>query len=384
MSDTATSKVYFCDLNTDGNEHLLHKLKRLIEAAGIRTIDFDRKFTAIKMHFGEYGNLGFLRPNWAKVVVDEVRALGGRPFLTDCNTLYPGRRKNALEHLDLAMENGFTPLSTGCQIIVGDGLTGTDEVEVPVSGGTYIQKARIGRAVMDADILISLTHFKGHIETGFGGAMKNIGMGCGSRAGKMEMHSASGPAISEVKCIGCGKCKRFCAAGAIYYTGKGKEARAHIDYDVCTACGNCIAACPTDAITSNFDAAGAVLDAKIAEYCKAVLAGRPNFHIALAVDVTPKCDCWGGGNDRVIVPNIGMFASFDPVALDHACADAVNAQPANPDSLLGEALASQPHNHGDKPVDYFHAINPNTDWQAQIAHAEEIGLGNSAYELIRI
>ena len=160
------------------------ELQRLRRTAGIDQIDMDGKFVAIKMHFGELGNLGLLRPNYARAVADVVKSLGGKPFLTDCNTLYPGSRKNALEHLYCAWENGFTPMTVGCPILIGDGLKGTDDVEVPVEGGEYVTAAKIGRAVMDADIFISLSHFKGHETTGFGGAIKNIGMGCGSRAGK--------------------------------------------------------------------------------------------------------------------------------------------------------------------------------------------------------
>ena len=197
------AKVYFDDFRAPVGTSVLKKLDRLIRKAGMEEMDFQRKLVAIKMHFGEPGNLTFLRPNYAKVVADMVKELGGVPFLTDCNTLYAGRRKNALEHLDAAYENGFSPLSTGCQIVIGDGLRGTDDVEVPVRGGAYIQTAKIGRAVMDADVFISLTHFKGHEATGFGGAIKNIGMGCGSRRGKMEQHAAGKPRVSRRRCVGC-------------------------------------------------------------------------------------------------------------------------------------------------------------------------------------
>ena len=187
----AESKVYFTDFRTIAfGDSLPIKLKKLIRKAGIGQIDMDGKFVAIKMHFGELGNISYLRPNYAKAVADVVKELGGKPFLTDCNTMYPGSRKNALEHLECAWENGFTPLSVGCPVIIGDGLKGTDDVAVPVVGGEYVKEAKIGRAVMDADVFISLTHFKGHEMTGFGGAIKNIGMGCGSRAGKTPSSTA--------------------------------------------------------------------------------------------------------------------------------------------------------------------------------------------------
>lgn len=189
------STVYFTDFRCPVGTSQLDKLKKVCLAAGIKNIDMDGKFVAIKMHFGELGNLAFLRPNYAKAVADLCKAQGGVPFLTDCNTLYPGSRKNALEHLDCANLNGFNTITTGCQILIGDGLRGTDEVEVPVPNAEYCPAPKIGRAIMDADIFISLTHFKGHESTGFGGAIKNIGMGCGSRAGKMEQHTSGKPAI---------------------------------------------------------------------------------------------------------------------------------------------------------------------------------------------
>ena len=179
-----TSKVYFTDFRCKVDEGPAHKLSRLIDKAGLGEIDMDGKFVAIKMHFGELGNMSYLRPNYAKAIVDYVKARGGKPFLTDCNTMYPGFRKNAIEHLYCAWENGFTPLTVGCPVIIGDGLKGTDDIGVPVQGGEFVKEARIGHAIMDADIFISLAHFKGHELTGFGGAIKNIGMGCGSRAGK--------------------------------------------------------------------------------------------------------------------------------------------------------------------------------------------------------
>ncbi len=208
------SKVYFTDFRVHHEESLTHKLQRLLDKAGLGNIDMDGKYVAIKMHFGELGNLAFLRPNWAKAVADYVKAHGGKPFLTDCNTLYVGSRKNALDHLSTAYENGFSPLSTGCHVIIADGIKGTDEALVPVKGD-YVKEAKIGQAIMDADIIISLNHFKGHESTGFGGAIKDLGMGCGSRAGKMEMHAAGKPEVDQSLCVGCGFCQKNCAHDAI-------------------------------------------------------------------------------------------------------------------------------------------------------------------------
>lgn len=372
----SVSKVYFTDLRAKNGDNLLNKLQRLIKTAGIGNIDFQDKYVAIKMHFGEPGNLAFLRPNYAKAVADVVKELGGKPFLTDCNTLYVGGRKNALDHLDSANLNGFNPMTTGCQILIADGLKGTDEALVPVEGGTYIKEAKIGRAVMDADVLISLSHFKGHEAAGFGGAIKNIGMGCGSRAGKMEMHSAGKPHVLQDLCVGCHMCAKICAHDAPQFT----DNKASIDHDKCVGCGRCIGVCPKDAIAAASDESNDILNCKMAEYTKAVINGRPNFHISLVIDVSPNCDCHGE-NDAAIVPNVGMFASFDPVALDVACADAVNAQPVLSNSRLSEALAEHKE---DCCHDHFHHIFPDTNWQSAIEHGVKIGIGNSEYELVTV
>ena len=367
------SKVYFADLRADMHENLQQKLTRLMKTAGMGDIDFQDKFVAIKLHFGEPGNLAFLRPNWARTVADFVKERGGKPFLTDCNTLYVGGRKNALDHMDSAMLNGFNPMTTGCQIIIADGLKGSDEVEVPVAGGEYVKNAKIGRAVMDADVFISLTHFKGHETAGFGGCLKNIGMGCGSRAGKMEQHNAGKPHVAEKYCIGCGQCRRVCAHGApIIENGK-----AHIDHDKCVGCGRCIAVCPKDAVQINWDESTTNLNYKIAEYTKAVVDGRPCFHISLVIDVSPTCDC-RPENDMAIVPNVGMFASFDPVALDMACVDAVNAQTPLRGSAADDAHAKA-HVH-----DHFQRLHPDTNWRSCLEHGEKIGIGSRDYELVKI
>ena len=365
------AKVYFTDFRATPNQNLLQKLKKLIKAAGIEQIDFKDKYTAIKIHFGEPGNLSYLRPNYAKAVVDVVKELGGKVFLTDCNTLYVGRRKNALDHLDAAYENGYNPFTTGCQIIIGDGLKGTDETLVPIDG-EYIKEAKIGHAIMDADIFISLTHFKGHESTGFGGALKNIGMGCGSRAGKMEMHSAGKPIVEQDKCIGCGSCRKNCAHDAISFD---ENRKAGIDHNKCVGCGCCIGACPVDAVEAGWDEANDVLNRKIAEYTLAVVKDRPQFHISLIVDVSPFCDCHAE-NDAPIIPDVGMLASFDPVALDKACVDLCNQQEVIANSRLGE----QPHTHHD----HFTDTHPDTNWKSAIEHGVKIGLGTDQYELITV
>lgn len=366
----AVSNVYYTNMRTTLTENLLQKLERLVKKAGMMDIDFNNKYTAIKIHFGEPGNLAYLRANYSKVLVDLIRSQGGKVFLTDCNTLYVGRRKNALDHLDAAYENGYNPFTTGCHIMIADGLKGTDEALVPIDG-EYVKEAKIGRAIMDADIIISLTHFKGHEATGFGGALKNLGMGSGSRAGKMEMHNAGKPFVHTDKCVGCGACQRNCAHGAITVL----ERKASIDTNKCVGCGRCIGACLVDAVDSMCDEANDILNRKIAEYTLAVLKDRPNFHVSLVVDVSPNCDCHSE-NDAPIVPNVGMFASFDPVALDMACVDAVNRQPV----LAGSFLSEQEHHSHD----HFINTHPDTNWETCIDHAVKLGLGNKEYNLITI
>lgn len=347
-----------------------------MKQAGFENIDFKDKFTAIKIHFGEYGNLAFLRPNYAKVVADYVKELGGKPFLTDCNTLYVGSRKNALDHLETAYLNGFSPLQTGCHVIIGDGLKGTDEALVPING-EYVKEAKIGQAIMDADIFISLTHFKGHEMAGFGGAIKNIGMGCGSRAGKMEQHCDGKPSVNSETCVGCGACYRICAHQAPEIHDK----KAVINHDKCVGCGRCLAVCPKDAISADFSDSIAMLNYKMAEYSLAVCKDRPCFHISLICDVSPNCDCHAE-NDIPIIPNVGMLASFDPVALDQACADLCNQMPVTSGSILDDNCKNcHDHNHEHEHHDHFQMTHPDTEWESCLAHAQKIGLGSREYEL---
>jgi uncharacterized Fe-S center protein len=324
------------------------------------------------------------------MIADYVKKAGGKVFLTDCNTLYVGKRKNALDHIDSAYENGYNPFCTGCHVIIGDGLKGTDDVFVDV-GGEFVKQAKIGRAVMDADIIISLTHFKGHEAAGFGGALKNIGMGCGSRAGKMEMHNSGKPFVNTKKCVGCKACAKQCAHGAISYVGK----TASIDKSKCVGCGRCIGICAFNAITVSWDEANDVLNKKIAEYSLAVLDKRPHFHISLVMDVSPNCDCHSE-NDLPIIPDVGMFASFDPVALDVACADAANKQPVVAGSYLDKmkgkgtaagkgtsAIISAAGGNG-ASADHFTTAHPETDWRVCVEHAKKLGLGNTEYLLTEV
>ena len=367
------SKVYFTDMRVEVGDSLLAKFRRLIDKAGIADIDLKGKYVAVKVHFGEVGNMAFLRQQYARVLCDRIKELGGKPFLTDCNTLYIGYRNNALDHLDAAYMNGYNPLATGVHTIIADGLRGTDEREIPVAGGEYVKYAKIGAAVAEADVFISLSHFKGHVAAGFGGALKNIGMGCGSKKGKMEMHSSGTPYIDKDRCIGCRMCVLHCNNNGVHVLAR----KAEIDETHCVGCGYCIAYCPMGAIMTKWDEAKPIMNRKIAEYAKAVLFDKPSFHISLVTNVSPDCDC-EAGNDVAVVPDIGMFASLDPVAMDQACVDMVNASPIVPGSAADVEDKHEGHN------DVFHLVHPDTDWEAGLVHAEKIGIGTREYEIVNV
>ena len=351
-----TSKVYFTNLRTTPSSNLLDKMERLVKRAGIANIDFKNQFVAIKIHFGEPGNLAYIRPNYAARLVSLLRELGAKPFLTDCNTLYSGRRSNAVDHLQSAMENGFNPMSAGCNVIIADGVKGTDYREIEIDG-QYCKAPKIGAAIADADIIISMNHFKGHEQAGFGGALKNLGMGCASVGGKLELHCASQPRIDTEACKGCNICVKHCAHDAIHLNNSRK---AEIDYERCVGCGQCVALCQYDGAVMGEGDTSERLNYKIDEYTKAVLADKPHFHVSFIMNVSPECDCWNH-NDAAIIPDLGIAASFDPVALDKACADMVINAPIIGGNKLAE---THPHEHLEGE-DKFHLIHPDTNWQAE-------------------
>jgi uncharacterized Fe-S center protein len=368
---TEASRIYFTDMRTRPGHNLLDKLEALVRAAGIEQLDFKGKFVALKLHLGEPGNLAYIRPNYVARVVRLVRELGGKPFLTDCSTLYTGGRSNAVDHLQSAQENGFNRIAVGADVIIADGLKGTDYREIPVHL-KQCETAKIGTAIADADIIVSLTHFKGHEQTGFGGAFKNIGMGSGSRGGKMQMHSDSKPKIVAEKCVACGMCVRACPQQTILWNA---DHKASIDYTRCVGCGQCVAVCMYGAARPVFTGTNDALNEKIAEYAWAVLHDKPAFHVSFVMNVSPNCDCWNM-NDAPIVPDIGIAAGFDPVALDQACVDLVNKASA----AKGSALTDKDYKEGDK----FTHVHPDTNWQSCLAHAEDIGLGTRRYELVTL
>jgi uncharacterized Fe-S center protein len=369
------SKVFFTDLKTNPNNNLLKKLEHLIRKAGIDSIDFSRKLTAVKIHFGEPGNLAYIRPNFASAMVKYLKSKEAWPFLTDANTLYHGERSNAIDHINAAHKNGFNPIVVDCPVIIADGLRGADQTEVLLDL-EHCKTAKIGKAIADADIIISMNHFKGHELTGFGGALKNLGMGCASVGGKLELHSTSTPRIVPENCTGCHICEKYCAQNAIMV---GRDKIAHINIEKCVGCGQCIAVCQYDAAQVVWESASEFVAAKIAEYAYAVVKDKPAFHVNFIMQVSPDCDCWNF-NTIPLVSDIGIAASFDPVALDQASVDMVKEAPA----LAGSKIHSGKEQDHFIGTDKFHLAHPNTQWEAGLEHAEKIGLGTRIYDLIKV
>jgi hypothetical protein len=370
-----TSKVYFTDLHANARVNLLQKLENLVRKAGIDSMAVEKKFTALKIHFGEPGNLSYIRPNFVATIVNYLKNRGAIPFLTDANTLYVGQRSNAVDHHRAAWENGFSPLVTGCPVIIADGLRGSDYTEILLDL-EYCKTAKISRAIADSDVIITLTHFKGHELTGFGGTLKNLGMGCASIGGKLELHSTSSPVIAPENCTGCRICEKYCAQGAIRVES---DRIARIDYEKCVGCGQCIAVCQYDAARAVWNGASETAGCKIAEYSLAVLKDKPNFHVSFILDVSPDCDCWNF-NDYPLIADIGIAASFDPVALDQACADMVKAAPLLPNSRISDGKSQNTHEGEDK----FKMTHPNIHWESGLEHAEKIGLGTRKYEVVTV
>jgi len=375
---TTPSNVYFTNLRTNPNANLLDKLERLVKKAGIEQINFKMQYVAVKLHFGEPGNLAYIRPNYVARIVELIKKMGGKPFLTDSNTLYTGGRSNAVDHINSAMSNGFNPIAVNAPVIIADGLKGTEYCEIEINQ-EYCKTAKIGTAVANADIVISMNHFKGHELSGFGGALKNLGMGAASVSGKLELHSGSQPVIETNNCTGCNICVKHCAHDAVKLDGNKK---AVINKKKCTGCGQCVALCQYDGAVVVDWGTSAGLNCRIAEYTLAILQDKPHFHISFIMNVSPDCDCWGH-NDMAVVPDIGMAASFDPVALDYACADLVSQAPIMKGSALDEKCScGKEHNHEGK--DKFKILHSNIDWQVGLAHAEKIGVGKQAYNLVKV
>lgn len=364
------AEVFFTDLRASSKENLLDKLAGLCKRAGLMDIVKKNDLVALKIHFGEKGNLAYIRPQFVRLIVDNVRAAGGKPFLTDANTLYVGSRANSVDHLETAVWNGFDFAVVNAPLIIADGLTGKEYVNIPIKG-MHFQEVKIGSAAVHANALVSITHFKGHELTGFGGTLKNIGMGLGSRSGKQMMHSDVLPSVKAEKCLACGMCSHWCPAGAINVT-----THAAIDEQLCWGCGECTVTCPERAIGINWKSRPDVVQEKIVEYTMGALKNKQDkaVHISFVMNVSPECDCCSF-NDSPVVRDIGILASRDPVALDQACIDLVNGEKALP----GSRLADNPDTK-----DKFGTLYKNVDWSVQLAYGEKMGLGVREYRLIPI
>ena len=366
------STVYFADMRTSQKENLFAKIGNLLQQCGIAERITDGDLTAIKVHFGEKGNHTFIRPIFLRKVVDEVKACGGKPFLTDSSTLYPGQRKEAVSALSCAVENGFAYAVVGAPLIMCDGLRGHTAVDVEIEG-ELLSSVSIAAEIIEADALVAVSHFKCHELTGFGGTLKNLGMGCSSRNGKMQQHSTVAPKVAAKICTGCRICLKSCAHDAIVML----NGKAVINPEECVGCSRCISACPATAINIQWNEAASLVMKKMAEYATGALSRKDGKTLFLnfITQVSPACDCYGHA-DAPIVNDIGICASTDPVALDQACADLVNAARGNPDTALTSGLEPG----GDK----FRGVHPDIDWEIQLEHGEIIGLGTRTYELVKI
>ncbi|MGE5404404.1 MAG: DUF362 domain-containing protein [Candidatus Saccharibacteria bacterium] len=365
------SKVYFTDLQTGNKLSLLDKLEKLFDKADLAETIAPKDLVAIKLHFGEPGNLAYIRPQYVRRMVDKIKKLGGKPFLTDANTLYVGQRANAVDHLDSAIINGFDYAVVGAPLVIADGLTGKDYVKVPIDG-KHFKEVNIGAAAYHADAMLVMTHFKCHELTAAGGAIKNVGMGLGSRSGKQQMHSDVIPKINEKMCKGCKKCTKWCPADAITM----KEKKAVINEKKCWGCGECAVTCPHGSIGINWRTRPEAVGEKMAEYTLGAVANKMDKvgYINFVVDVSPQCDCYGF-NDIPVAPNLGILASRDPVAIDQACIDLVNQAPSVKGCVIEHLAPGE---------DKFKHVHPGMDWLPQLEHAEKLGLGSRKYKLIEV
>ncbi len=367
-----SSQVYFIDFRADVQKNIMFKLRGLLDAAGLDRVVAARDLTAVKVHFGELGNAAFIRPIYLRNIVAAVKQAGGVPFLTDANTLYAGTRSDAPHHLTTAIQNGFAYAVVEAPLVIADGLRGKSEAAVNVNG-KHFESVYVGREIAQADAFISVAHFKGHELSGFGGAIKNTGMGCASRKGKLAMHSTVSPQVKAENCIACEECVDHCSQYALAIA----DEKAVVDEDKCIGCGECILICPNAAIEIKWDQEIPSFLEGLVEYTAGVLknkAGKTLF-VNFITDVSPACDCYPA-NDAPIVKNIGIAASRDPVALDQASVDLINAQPA----LAGTKLSVNTEPGGDK----FKGLYPNVDWPIQLEYAEEIGLGSRTYEIVQL
>ncbi len=366
------NKVYFADLKAQPQRNLFAKLEELLEKVAIKSRIRPNKLVAVKLHFGERGNTAFIRPIFIRIIVDKIREYKGLPFLTDTNTLYQGSRGEAVTHLMTAITNGFDYSVVGAPLIIADGIYGNTLVRVNI-GQHFFSEVSIGAEIVHADSIISVAHYKCHELAGFGGALKNIGMGCAAREGKLQQHSNLCPLVNKESCMACGSCIDWCPASAIAL----KDEKADIDSSRCIGCGECVIICPEGAITIQWGDDMIDFQKKLVEHAYGALKGKEekSTFINFITQVSSACDCYAHSG-APIVPDVGIVASVDPVAIDQASTDLVNKQPGNSYSELKSGMEPG----GDK----IRGVYPEVDWSVQLDYAEKIGLGRREYELIKI
>ena len=351
------SKVYFIPVkDTDKPPAIADKIEKLLDESRVLECIRKNDKVAVKMHFGEEGNTGFVRPEFAAIICRRIAAGSKAAFVSDTNTLYRGKRTNSKDHLQLAREHGFTKKAMGMDVIIPDDAKKEDTAALSINQ-KFIKTAKVARIFIEAHVFIAINHFKGHILTGFGGAIKNIGMGCAMREGKLAQHCEASPVVHTEKCIGCDACEKICPVHAIHLENK----KSVIDTTVCIGCASCLAVCPTMAMFIDFGAGFAVQE-KMAEYAMAVLKGKRAGFINFAVRINKECDCWGMDNPR-IAPDVGILASADPVSIDKASFDVI---------------------HRACGKDIFEESHPGQDGMRQLKSAQRLGLGSLDYELIEL
>ena len=367
----APAIVYFAPMRSKMKKSMVARVGGLLGKAGLSGVIAEDDLVAIKLHFGEQGNTGFVHPVYLREIVRRAREAGGKPFLTDANTLYRGERANAVDHLACAIHNGFSFATVDAPLIIADGLDGREAIDVPVAGA-HFESVRIGSAAVHADAMVVVTHVKGHEATGFGGALKNVGMGLGCRSAKQRMHADFRPEVTAEKCTACNRCVTWCPVSAIEI---GADRVAVIDHETCYGCGECVAACPYGAIATQWKTDATTIQEKIVEHVAGALTGKAGkvVYVSFVTAVSPDCDCWSF-SDAPIVPDIGVLASTDIVAIEQASYDLVT-RAVGLDGSLGEGMAAG--------ADKFHAIT-GVDGTHAIAYAESMGLGTRTYELVTI
>ena len=373
--------VFFSDLKLQSGKTLLDKLDILLDRADLKGKIREKDLVAIKLHFGEKGNTAYVRPIFLRRVVDRVKQYKGKPFLTDTNTLYTGARSEAVSHLNTAVENGFAESVVDAPILIADGLRGNSAAKVRIDKPIF-KTVSIAHEISMSDALITVTHFKGHELSGFGGTLKNLGMGCASREGKLSQHSTISPQVKKKACKGCETCLSWCAQEAISMLTmksgvESKRGNAFIDPKRCVGCGECILSCPSGAIEIQWNESIPIFQKKMVEYAFGAVQKKKGkvLYLNFLTQISPACDCYGY-SDAPIVNDIGILSSEDPVAIDQASVDLVNGEAGNRTSKLQKNW-----NPGE---DKFRAVYPEVDWNIQLAYAEEIGMGTRKYNLIKI